>query len=156
MGAAMMTRALLLATLLALPATAWAPGQPDLAVLRETICHWETRGEPRPYAALGADGEIGRCQIKPLSAVAFGARPADTELQLIALLVDLVVVPEPIADAIITRCAGRLRIPTAYRIAACFNGGPSAAKPAKGTRAHEYARQIAVNYNARTLSARED
>ena len=149
-----MIRSLLLAALLAMPALAWAPTQPDLALLREVTCKHETRGETIPNAALGSGGEIGRCQIKPLSAVRYGGQSSNTELALIQLLVALVLRPEPIAEEILRYCAARIKIPTAFKVAACYNGGPNAAHPLSESDRYLYAKQIAADYAAARLKQR--
>ena len=148
-----MIRFSLLAALLLVPILAWAPTQPDLALLREVTCKHETRGETVPNAALGSGGEIGRCQIKPLSAVRYGGQSANAELSLIQLLIALVLRPEPIAEEILRYCAARIKIPTAFKIAACYNGGPNAARPLTDSDRYLYAKQIATDYAAARLNS---
>ena len=55
-----------------------APLPVNLLVLRDTICDYETRGERFPDEAIGASGELGRCQIKIGTArqVGFVGHPA--------------------------------------------------------------------------------
>ena len=151
----MIRTALLLAALLTLPALAWAPTQPNLALLREVTCTHETRGETIPNAALGAGGEIGRCQIKPLSAVRYGGQTANTELALIQLLAALILRPEPIAEEILRYCSTRIKIPTAFKVAACYSGGPNATHPLADSNRYLYAKQIAADYAAAALKQRK-
>ena len=69
-----------LATALIVGLSGWSSGASavDLSVLRDTICEYETRGERIPDEAVGASGELGRCQIKIGTArqVGFQQHPA--------------------------------------------------------------------------------
>ena len=53
----------------------------NLPELRDVICeHWETRGGAEPDEAVGADGELGRCQVKAESARLAGSEVKPSKL----------------------------------------------------------------------------
>lgn len=112
----------------------------DLTVLRDTICEWETRGEKYPNDAVGADGELGQCQIKVDTARWAGYRGSNR-----GLLQPGGEVNRAVALAIITKCANQLETNDPHRIAYCYNGGRWKRLNPKST-AWGYANQVAIKY----------
>ncbi len=120
--------------------------------LTETICQFETRGELNPDDAVGLDGELGRCQVKPGTARLVGYRGTNR-----ALLSDTQT-NRRVADLIVWRCSKRYRSarlgphwPSAYLTAYCYHAGFRAPLNAK-RRSRDYARNIALRVALRVLA----
>ena len=104
----------------------------EYRVLAEVICERETRGHPDADHAIGAAGELGRCQIKPATAIMFGVtfdRLADPEVSM------------QTAVAVLRWCSVK-GWHGAYRGAHCYNAGPGAMAGV----ARAYAKTVAADY----------
>lgn len=53
---------------------------PDLLLLRNVVCSYETRGEKDPDDAVGSSGELGACQILPGTARQVGYKGKNRDL----------------------------------------------------------------------------
>ena len=127
-----MRGALCALALLLCATTAQAHTPEEYRVLAELICAKETRGHPDPDHAVGRHGELGRCQIKPATALMLGVtfdRLVNTEVSV------------QTAVAVLRWCSA-LGWHGARRGAHCYNAGPAAAE---GT-AYTYAKIIATHY----------
>ena len=103
----------------------------NLPELRDVICeHWETRGVAEPDEAVGADGELGRCQVKAESARLAGSEVKPSKL----LGPDSAAANREAALLILQRCWIVKDARTPYELARCYNGG------------HRYGKTIAALY----------
>ncbi|KKM82469.1 hypothetical protein LCGC14_1319280 [marine sediment metagenome] len=105
--------------------------------LTPIICAWETRGEADPDDAVGGDGELGRCQIKPPTARLLGYRGTNKALLSNGLL------NEYWADRMVKRCRAKWKTPSDYLIFYCYNAGLRS-KANRSRKAVRYAKQLLV------------
>ena len=142
-----MIRATLALALIFIAATAQAHTPEEYRVLAEVICEKETRNYPEPWEAkpgeidkdhaVGPDGELGRCQIKPTTALMLGVtfeKLANPEVSM------------QTAVAYLRYCASQgwhgKGWKGTYWGAHCYNAGHNGEKGA----AHIYAKSRAVEY----------
>lgn len=120
------------AYLVCLAWTAHAHTPLEYRVLAEVICERETRGHPDPDHAIGAHGELGRCQIKSGTAILFG------------ITFDALAIAEvSIQTAVmVLRWCSANGWHGAYRGAHCYNAGPGGAIGI----ARVYAKTVAAAY----------
>ena len=114
------------------------------ALLRDVICHHETRGERARGENIdllppGPNGELGRCQIT----LAGAKRVGFDESQWLLLLIGPF--SEYWAGQVIADCVVRGRS-TAYSAAFCYNAGPRA-RISKWHPSHQYAMAVQEGYN---------
>ena len=114
------------------------------ALLRDVICHHETRGERARGENIdllppGPNGELGRCQIT----LAGAKRVGFDETQWLLLLIGPF--SEYWAGRVIADCVVRGRS-TAYSAAFCYNAGPRA-RISKWHPSHQYAMAVQEGYN---------
>ena len=117
----------------------------DIALLRDVICSYETRGEANPDRARGTSDELGRCQIRPGTARWVGYRGSDRYL----------------SHARINRhwslkylefCKSKLGTDSVSRLAHAYVGGPYLPYEGYG-KARRYAAQILKRYRAAQFQA---
>lgn len=113
-------------------------------LLRDIICHHETRGERARGENIdllppGPNREIGRCQVTIDGAMRVGLPESQWFVLLIGPLNEIW------ADQVITDCMSRGRT-TPYSVAYCYNAGPRA-RISKYSSAHSYALAVQDGYN---------
>ena len=112
--------------------------QIDYSLLRDIICHWETRNlsERQKNDYVGTSGELGRCAIRPGTARWAGYRGSNINL------ISYPLINRAWAKEVLVRvCAPRVTN-TAFALARCYNGGPKA----KSKFSLWYAKIIAAKY----------
>ena len=127
----------------------WWSGQAeahtDIALLRDVICSYETRGEAQPDRAKGESDEVGRCQIRPGTARWVGYRGSDRSLS------------HPRINRhwsleYLKFCRSKLGTDSVSRLAHAYVGGPYLPYEGYG-KARHYAAQILKRYRAAQLQA---
>ncbi len=109
-------------------------------MLTDQTCSWETRGELLPDDAVGADREVGRCQIKIETARLVGYKGTRRDLMERGGILS-----KSVAQRILRRCATALKSTDTHRILFCYNAGPSARYRNKATAWH-YANEVSRAY----------